>query len=182
MYFFTEYFAIDASFYRGKSILDLGCGPRGSLEWATGAKRRVGLDPLARQYRRLSGSKHQMEYVTGHCEKIPYANESFDVVSSFNSLDHVDDLENCIGEIIRILKPGGLLFIIVDIHDDATVTEPSPVTWDLPERFKPGLELLSARHYEGHQMYKSIREGLPFDHNDNRKRYGVLTAKLRKNQ
>ena len=46
-YFFTTHFGLSREFYRNKSILDIGCGPRGSLEWADGAGRRVGLDPLA---------------------------------------------------------------------------------------------------------------------------------------
>ena len=35
-------------------------------------------------------------------------------------------------------------------------------------------------HYEGHQMYKSIRKAIPFDHNNSQKRYGILTVKLQK--
>lgn len=41
-YFYTGYFGLDESFYHGKRILDIGCGPRGSLEWASGAAERVG--------------------------------------------------------------------------------------------------------------------------------------------
>ena len=33
-YFYTEHFDLDLEFYRDSKILDLGCGPRGSLEWA----------------------------------------------------------------------------------------------------------------------------------------------------
>ena len=29
---------------------DIGCGPRGSLEWATMAAERVGLDPPVNKY------------------------------------------------------------------------------------------------------------------------------------
>ena len=41
---FTEHFGLDPGFYRGKRLLDVGCGPRGSLEWADMAAERVGLD------------------------------------------------------------------------------------------------------------------------------------------
>ena len=33
--YYTEFFKIEDEFYKNKSILDIGCGPRGSLEWAT---------------------------------------------------------------------------------------------------------------------------------------------------
>ena len=40
-----KYFNLDKSFYKNKRILDVGCGPRGSLEWDDMALERVGLDP-----------------------------------------------------------------------------------------------------------------------------------------
>ncbi len=45
-YFYTTYFGLEESFFRGKNVLGIGCGPCGSLEWATGASKRVGLIPL----------------------------------------------------------------------------------------------------------------------------------------
>ncbi|MCU1463326.1 MAG: Methyltransferase type 11 [Acidimicrobiales bacterium] len=33
-FFYTTAFDLDRSFYAGKRVLDIGCGPRGSLEWA----------------------------------------------------------------------------------------------------------------------------------------------------
>src|SRR5262245_31191578 len=87
--FFTEHFGLDESYYTGKIILDIGCGPRGSLEWATLAQRRIGLDPLAKEYRRLGTEQHRMEYIDAPSENIPLADGLCDVVTSFNSLDHV---------------------------------------------------------------------------------------------
>ncbi|MFY8005208.1 MAG: hypothetical protein ACOVNR_10190, partial [Chitinophagaceae bacterium] len=37
-FFFTEYFGLTNQFYTNKTILDIGCGPRGSLEWANNTK------------------------------------------------------------------------------------------------------------------------------------------------
>ena len=42
--FYTDFFGIDYSFYENKNILDIGCGPRGSLEWADNTKNRIGID------------------------------------------------------------------------------------------------------------------------------------------
>lgn len=52
---FTEMFGLGYEFYAGKSIVDIGCGPRGSLEWANNASSRVGYDPLAKEYLKLGG-------------------------------------------------------------------------------------------------------------------------------
>ena len=52
-YFYTTHFGLSETDYAGKAVLDIGCGPMGSLEWATMVRERVGLDPLADAYRRL---------------------------------------------------------------------------------------------------------------------------------
>lgn len=176
--FYTTYFGLNKAFYAGKKIIDIGCGPRGSLEWANTAKERVGLDPLVSQYLKLGATKHQMTYCQANAEAIPYPDNHFDVVTSFNSLDHVDNLDKVIAEIIRVLTPNGLFLLISDIHDNPTICEPSAFGWDICQRFTPQLQVVEEKHFEGHQLYKSIRKGIPFNHKEETKRYGVLTAKF----
>ena len=107
--FFTTAFGLDRDFYRGRRILDVGCGPHQRLEWATMAAERVGLDPLAEEYRRLVGEYETgpPRYAKGSAERMPFADASFDIVTSFNSLDHVRDVEAAAAEIKRVLRPGG---------------------------------------------------------------------------
>lgn len=177
--FYTTHFGLDNAFYQGKKVLDIGCGPRGSLEWATESET-YGLDPLVNQYKKLGIDQHRMQYIQGNCENIPFDNDYFDVVASFNSLDHVDDLEKSISEIKRIVKTDGHFLLIADIHDNPTVCEPSPFSWDISERFLPEFSVVKEQHFEGEKLYKSIREGVTFDHNNPEKRYGVLTVILKK--
>jgi len=178
--FFTTHFELGPADYQGKKVLDVGCGPRGSLEWASMAQERIGLDPLAKAYLKLGARHHQMRYVAGVAEALPFSDGYFDIVSSLNSLDHVDDLDAAISEIARVLKPGGYFLLISDIHDIPTLTEPSAFGWDILARFGPKFEVLKETHYEGHQLYKSIRKGIPFDHQNPTQRYGILTALLQK--
>src|SRR5438067_97425 len=89
---YTDMFGLDRSFYAEKRVLDVGSGPRGSLEWATDAAQRVGLDPLAEKYRELGIDDHGMDYVAVPAERIPFPKGHFDIVTSINSLDHVDDV------------------------------------------------------------------------------------------
>src|SRR5215208_921353 len=60
-YFFTEHFGLDRDFYKGKRVLDVGCGPRGSLEWMDVASEVVGADPLADEYRKIGAPKGRMQ-------------------------------------------------------------------------------------------------------------------------
>src|SRR5262249_34574688 len=135
--YYTFCFGLDKSFYRGKKILDIGCGPRGSLEWAEEASERVGLDPLVDSYRKLGIDRLKMRFVKANSEEIPFPDGYFDVVSSINSLDHVDDVDKAIAEIIRVTAPGGLFLLIVEIHRHPAFSEPNMLPWDILNKFRP---------------------------------------------
>lgn len=115
-YFYTQHFDIKDSFYNGKTILDIGCGPRGSLEWASMASRRFGLDPLADEYLRLGANEHQMEYICAPSETIPLKDSECDAVFSYNSLDHVEDVEQSLREVQRVIRPGGIFLLMVEVN------------------------------------------------------------------
>lgn len=121
---YTEHFGIAPEDYRGKVLVDIGCGPRGSLEWASMAARRIGVDPLADEYRKLGASAHAMEYIAANAEAIPLPDGVADYVFSFNSLDHVDDVDRTIAQIKRLVKPGGRFLLLVEINHPPTACEP----------------------------------------------------------
>lgn len=163
-YFYTELFGIDKSFYTGKKILDIGCGPRGSLEWAENAYERVGLDPLANKYKSLGIDKHKMTYVDSGSENIPYADQYFDAVFSFNSLDHVDNLDKTIEEIIRVLKPRGIFLLITEFNHSPTVCEPQAFSDNITEKFKAKFTTTVKRKFiKAGGIYESIIAGNKYD-------------------
>jgi len=178
--FFTDFFALKKSDFSDKKIVDIGCGPRGSLEWADNVAERIGLDPLADKYVKMEGKYHKMKYVNSGAESMPYSDGYFDFVSSLNSLDHVDNLDACIQEIKRVTKVGGRFLLISDIHSFPTVAEPSNFGWDIAEKFAPEFEVEFEKHFEGSNMYKSLRENIPFDHSNEEDRYGILALKLKR--
>ena len=179
--FYTDHFGLSRNDYAGKRILDIGCGPRGSLEWADMAAERVGLDPLAAQYQALGASKHRMRYVASGAESIPFPDGHFDVVCSFNSLDHVDHLDRVIAEIGRVVKPGGLFLLITDVNHAPTITEPLTFSWDIADRFVPPLQIVAAERFEKSEgVYQSLLKRATYNDADPRPRYGVLSVKFRK--
>lgn len=178
-HFYTTHFGFDREFYTGKRVLDIGCGPRGSLEWATMSKERVGLDPLADMYKTLGANKHGMQYSNAHSEEIPFPDGHFDIVCSFNSLDHVDVLERTIQEIIRVIAPGGYFLLLSELNHDPTPYEPIVFSWDIGKRFSPFLKVLEERYYEKRGgLYDSIRKAAPYDHGNEVRRYGIISAKF----
>lgn len=181
-WFFTTHFELEGEFYRDKRVLDLGCGPRGSLEWASMAAERVGLDPLVDSYRSLGIERHAMRYVAAPAEAIPFPDGHFDVVSSFNSLDHVDDLDRTIAEIARVTAPGGLFLLITEVDHPPTVCEPVTFSWDIADRFAAAFEEVRENRYEAHPdgVYDAIRADLRYDDANPAERSGWLSAMFRR--
>lgn len=48
----------------------------------------------------------------GVAEKLPFADDSFDYVTSFQTLEHVGDPEKAIAEMVRVTRPGGAIHIM----------------------------------------------------------------------
>ena len=181
-YFYTEHFGLGVEDYAGLRVLDIGCGPRGSLEWAENAGERIGLDPLADEYRKLRPEGYQMEMIAAGSESIPFADGYFDIVASFNSLDHVDDLDETISEIKRVVCPGGYFLLLTDVNHKATLCEPIEFGWEIAQAFTDVLEIVEERRLEKSvpNMYQSIRANIPYDMKDKTQRYGITSVKFRK--
>lgn len=177
---FTTLVGIERGFFSGKRILDVGSGPRGSLEWASDARERVCLDPLVDRYRALGIERHQATYCHAPAERIPYPAGHFDVVTSINSLDHVDDVERATAEISRVLAPGGLFLLAVEIHPRPTIAEPHALPWDFVHRLGPDMRIIEELHLERPAEGHYLEGHTPFDHTDPTERSGILLAKLSK--
>jgi SAM-dependent methyltransferase len=174
---YTARFGLPASFYADKRVLDVGCGPRGSLEWATMARERVGLDPLADKYRGLGTRNHAMSYVTACSEAIPFEDGHFDVVMAMNSLDHVADVPRTVAEIVRVVTGGGTILVLTSIDHPSTSTEPQSFG---PEVFKlfSGCRIASWEHLERPEGER--RWDIPFNEDDLTPRMSGLAVRLEK--
>jgi len=150
---YTSAFGLTKEWYDGKHMLDVGCGPRGSLQWADKAASRTCVDPLALEYGEHMGvgEKHDMRYVYAGVESMPFPDKSFDVVTSVNNFDHVENVKKGMSELIRVLRPGGSLIMIVEIHAHPTACEPQVLPWSLAEDFAAmGLKIVKKWATEAH--------------------------------
>jgi len=97
-------------------VLEVGSGATG-LVFGLANRLGVGVDPLAVEYRRLF-PKIQLtaSSVAAIGEHLPFDDAAFDVVLSDNVIDHAEQPLAIIDEIVRVLKPGGMLFFTVNIH------------------------------------------------------------------
>lgn len=165
-YFYTSHFGFEKPFYNDKILLDLGCGPRGSLEWAKNAERRIGLDPLALEYLKLGADKQKMEYIASGSERIPLNDGACDAIFSFNSLDHVENIQETIQEIKRCVAPGGIFLLLVEVNHPSTACEPHNLTpKNLVDSLRPEFKAENVQVFkpEGAGMYDSIKLGNTFE-------------------
>lgn len=108
-----DYFDGFVEDWSDKSVIDVGCGGGFMSEaLAQRAAEVVGIDQSesaieAARAHALS-SALAVRYQVSQAEQLDFESESFDVVVCVDVLEHVDDLDRAIGEMGRILKPGGL--------------------------------------------------------------------------
>jgi SAM-dependent methyltransferase len=92
-------------FLKGKT-LDLGCGIGHMVAFRRGT---VGCD--INPYNISFCKKKKLEAYLMKPDKLPFKNQSFESVFMDNVLEHIASPNKLIGEIIRVLKPGGILLI-----------------------------------------------------------------------
>jgi SAM-dependent methyltransferase len=117
----------DDGFLEGKVVADFGCGPRGSLVWATSASLRIGIDVLADQYADAFAEdilSHGMIYLKSTEKTIPLPPNFIDVMFTVNAMDHVDSFSTICREVIRVIKTGGIFVGSFNLEEPATATEP----------------------------------------------------------
>lgn len=103
----------------GHRLLDIGCG-NGSQTgfFANNFQQTVGIDL---QVHRLHGFSSDLAdrgianitLLGGDGEALPFQDKFFDCITCFEVLEHVKDQLNMLSEIIRVLKPDGLVIISV---------------------------------------------------------------------
>jgi len=112
-------YALADEMFVGKTVLDVGCGAAGkSLYYAAlGAKRVVGLDVLER-YREealalanAKGFQSVFSYVCADAADTGFESGSFDTVIMNDAVEHVADPGAVLRECLRLLAPGGRLYL-----------------------------------------------------------------------
>jgi 2-polyprenyl-3-methyl-5-hydroxy-6-metoxy-1,4-benzoquinol methylase len=121
---------------KGSDVFSSGCGSAGDLlvMHEMGARSVAGIEvedelaDLARS-RLISAGNINFDISTYAGQELPYDDCSFDIITSIHVIEHVGHVHLYLAELLRVLRPGGILFV------------------DCPNRFYP---------YEQHTMLKYV--------------------------
>ncbi|PIR54674.1 hypothetical protein COU74_05295 [Candidatus Peregrinibacteria bacterium CG10_big_fil_rev_8_21_14_0_10_36_19] len=101
---------------RGKKVLDVGCGTGRIIHDLHMAGAEVCAVDLSDAMLKITKKKFPMiETAQADIRKLPFENESFDMVVATFLLVHLDKLEEAFDEVNRVLKVGGE-FIVTNIN------------------------------------------------------------------
>lgn len=97
---------------RSTQILDIGCGTGATMDHLRKYGEVQGIDlaliPLG--FSRRRGHRRTM---CASATELPFADNSFDLVTALDVIEHLDDDVKALGEIRRVLKPGAPAVIFV---------------------------------------------------------------------
>jgi len=99
-------------------ILDLCCGSGQATQVLVQYSQNViGLDASPLSLKRAKHNVPQAEYVEAFAEKMPLADDSFDLVHTSAAMHEMEpeQLRQILRQVYRVLKPGGI-FTLVDFH------------------------------------------------------------------
>ncbi len=99
----------------GKTVLDLGCGYGWYTEYfrQIGAKA-VGCDGAAKMIELSKAQYPKCQFDVVDAEKaFPYENDTFDLVFCNQVLMDLENIDNLLTEVQRVLKPGGTFYMAI---------------------------------------------------------------------
>ena len=110
----------------GDRVLDLGCG----AGWATrllaqavegGPGMAVGQDISDEMIARARAASTDIEnvlFAVGAADEVPWRDEYFEKILSIESFYYYPDQEAVLRELHRVLIPGGLLFVLINLYKE----------------------------------------------------------------
>ena len=80
----------------------------------------------------------RLKFRQADVRELPFDRESYDIVVAIHAMHHVDDLPQAIRQLLRVLRPGGL----IGFTDDNPTYMRGPVKWLFPASSFPSREVM----------------------------------------
>ncbi|MBE2201026.1 MAG: class I SAM-dependent methyltransferase [Anaerolinea sp.] len=138
----------------GEVYLDISCG-RVHLPKLARARGAVahGLD-LSHAALRIGRERTGVtNVVTANSQDLPYASDSFDVISNIGSMEHYVDMYAAVREMTRVLKPGGRAYVLVPNTFSLTTN-----IWNAMRQGRTSIDEQPIQRYAARLEWKALLE------------------------
>jgi len=142
-----------------KTVLDVACGTGYGLSYMAekGSGRSVGVDlsPEAVGYaRERFGDSGKISYICADGTRMPFADDSFDAVVSFETIEHIRKYGQFLSECCRVMKEGGSIICSTPNRRIFSPRLAKPInTFHVKEFWPDEFHRLLSRYFTGVKFY-----------------------------
>ncbi|MGG0814138.1 rhamnan synthesis F family protein [Paenibacillus alvei] len=147
----------------GKKILDAACGEGyGSALLAGASESVVGID-ISDESIKWASEKYQLDnlkYMKANITSLPFEDESFDVVVSFETIEHVDELSQhlFLKEVKRVLRKDGIFIVSTPDKEIYTDIPKFENQFHVKEFYVEEFEEFLGKYFKNVDMYNQGEE------------------------
>lgn len=142
-------------------VIEIGCGTGTSFKHYPKNTDLIAIEPSEKMieqavHRKNEFAGNNIEVKMGFGDEIPYEDDFFDCLYASSVISVVNDPEGCMKEFIRVVKPGGKLFISGHFQDDSLQSKAWSSVWNgVTTKF---LGYTMKRHQDFFKGFKNLKE------------------------
>ena len=141
---------------KGRRVLDAACGEGyGSalISKTASSVSAVDLSEAAIAHAKARYSEKNLEFLVSDCRDLPFDDNEFDVIVSFETLEHLEDHQGMMTEFRRVLKPEG--FLLLSSPDKAVYTDQlqNQNEYHVRELYRDELETLIRQNFPAYRLW-----------------------------
>jgi ubiquinone/menaquinone biosynthesis C-methylase UbiE len=108
-----------SGFCRGKAVLDVACGTGYGSEIlrSCGAEECIGADVSKNAVAYAAKYYSDCPFVVADAAQMGFCRDTFDVICSFETIEHIEKYEQYLLELKNLLRPGGLFIISTPLKE-----------------------------------------------------------------
>ena len=137
---------------RPARVLDAGCGSGRTLQELVRYGEVTGIE-LNEEAAELARSRGLGEVRVGRLEELPWPDQSFDLITCLDVIEHTPDDRPALAELHRVCRPGGWLLVTVPAY---------PALWSLHDEanhhYRRYSRAVAARRRDGHRLDRAPAE------------------------